>query len=211
MRSNCQWPVTVSWYHPRHFNLCFKWRTQGSLWLAYEIAARCFLGYTPPTSETVSMTPFRLGTFKSTSWSPESEPIFGRVTMQTQCQWEAGQAGVWNEAGAHHTLAKVRRECGYGRHVLASQLMVEEREGPPSFFTDPSYAKSMPGKVSTSNSTTVSTRKCMAALSQGSWRSKRHDSSQVEKVKLLMNKFVKLYSFNVPYWRVSVWYTCRFL
>lgn len=60
------------------------------------------------------------------------------------------------EATREHTrtLAKVRRGYGYGRHLLALEWMVEEGEETPSFFIDPSYAKSKPGKVLTSNFTT---------------------------------------------------------
>ncbi|RAK95950.1 uncharacterized protein BO80DRAFT_244580 [Aspergillus ibericus CBS 121593] len=160
---------------------------QGTLQLAFQLAARRFYGYTPPATETVSMSHFRHGrvdvnaiihpkmlhfldvasssfapSASSTSSSPISaSPTSSSSSAQLRSPPDSQHHPLDRAELRRHALAATKehtlhlnRVChgrGYNRHLLALEWMLSPEEDRPTFFQDPSYRKSQPGRVLTSS------------------------------------------------------------
>lgn len=136
---------------------CVEYKTpfQGSLQLALQLAARRFFGHTLPATETVSLSHFQRGRVDVNAIITAPMMLFlNAAALDSQPSRQLRDLA--DNATREHVrnLGRVSRGFGYGRHLLALEWMIADTETRPSFFDDPSYAKSKPGRVLTSSFTT---------------------------------------------------------
>ncbi|KAJ5735698.1 uncharacterized protein N7483_000823 [Penicillium malachiteum] len=134
-------------------SFCLEHKTplQGSLQLALQLAARRLFGHILPATETVSLAHFRHGRVDVNAIV--TTPMMAFLDEATV---DSHPRRVLRDLADNATreyvsnLRRVSRGQGYGRHLLALEWMIADTEERPSFFDDPSYLKSKPGRILTS-------------------------------------------------------------
>ena len=118
--------------------------------LVIQIASRLYFGYQPPCWETVSMRHFHHGRVDILqAILPEVEEFCASaldnnipVLRRRELFFEAAKAHTKN-------LTRVSQGRGFAGHLYALQEVLRAGEELPSLFTNPTYAKTRPGKIMT--------------------------------------------------------------